>query len=413
VIFETAKETTMARTPSMTALEAETAIGLRGSITVNADNRGLVRKWFVAQGLPALFVGGLSMRELQYAYNDTSGNDLEKLRRKLAETANDIGAENEPVALATPVPAPRANGHDTGIEAAIRAIAASVVPQSTTIDETAVREIVAQEMAKQTPRQVIVKVNDAPAVLLNERTHPSFERILRLIANGANVLLVGPAGCGKTHLAQQIATALNRKYGAIHGSAGASESQLTGWLLPSDGGKFVYTPSLFVNLYESGESIFLWDEIDAFDPNMLLVANGALANGHLYVAHRTEAPCVRRGPNVGLMATANTYGTGANPMYSSRNSLDAATLDRFVVVTLDYDRDLESDLAQSGGLTTSEIADVWRLRDNVRDKQLRRTISTRAIQKAAIMKASGDNWQTVMSTLVEGWTKDERAKVGV
>ena len=37
----------------MTAAEAEAAIGPRGVVTVTADNRGLVRKWFVAQGLLA------------------------------------------------------------------------------------------------------------------------------------------------------------------------------------------------------------------------------------------------------------------------------------------------------------------------------------------------------------------------
>lgn len=57
----------MARTASMTIAEAEAAIGRRGDVTVTSENRGLVRKWFVAQGLPALFVGGLSMRELAFA----------------------------------------------------------------------------------------------------------------------------------------------------------------------------------------------------------------------------------------------------------------------------------------------------------------------------------------------------------
>ena len=49
----------MARTASMTIAEAEAAIGKRGEVIVAAENRGLVRKLFVAQGLPALFVGGL------------------------------------------------------------------------------------------------------------------------------------------------------------------------------------------------------------------------------------------------------------------------------------------------------------------------------------------------------------------
>jgi hypothetical protein len=54
----------MSRTASMTVAEAEATIGPRGQVTVTAENRGLVRKWFVAKGLPALFVGALSMREL-------------------------------------------------------------------------------------------------------------------------------------------------------------------------------------------------------------------------------------------------------------------------------------------------------------------------------------------------------------
>ena len=62
----------MARTASMTVAEAEAAIGRRGDVTVTSENRGLVRKWFVAQGLPALFVGGLSMRELALAYCNLS-----------------------------------------------------------------------------------------------------------------------------------------------------------------------------------------------------------------------------------------------------------------------------------------------------------------------------------------------------
>jgi hypothetical protein len=73
----------MPRVPSMTAAEAEAAIGRRGEVTVTADNRGLVRKWFVAQGLPTLFVG-LSMRELALAYNDTKGEQFSRLMRKWA-----------------------------------------------------------------------------------------------------------------------------------------------------------------------------------------------------------------------------------------------------------------------------------------------------------------------------------------
>jgi uncharacterized protein YajQ (UPF0234 family) len=58
------------------------------------------------------------------------------------------------------------------------------------------------------------------------------------------------------------------------------------------------------------------------------------------------------------------------------------------------------------------MGELWTLRDKVRAAQLRRTISTRSFQKAGIMKAAGDNWQTTMTTLTEGWSRDEKAKVG-
>ena len=83
----------MSRTASMTVAEAEAAIGRRGDITVTSENRGLVRKWFVAQGLPVLFVGGLSMRELAFAYNDTKGEQFARLLKKYEEAKEAAGED--------------------------------------------------------------------------------------------------------------------------------------------------------------------------------------------------------------------------------------------------------------------------------------------------------------------------------
>jgi hypothetical protein len=72
---------------------SEAAIGRRGEITVTAENRALVRRWFVTQGLPALFVGGLSMRELALAYNDTRGEQFSRLLRKYEDAKEAAGEE--------------------------------------------------------------------------------------------------------------------------------------------------------------------------------------------------------------------------------------------------------------------------------------------------------------------------------
>jgi cobaltochelatase CobS len=187
---------------------------------------------------------------------------------------------------------------------------------------------------------------------------------------------------------------------------------LTGWLLPTEGGRFQYTPAQFVTLYERGNSLWCFDEMDAFDANMLMVGNVATSNGHMNIPHRHENPIVTRGPNVGFIATTNTFGTGADAMYVSRNQLDAATLDRWIVIEMDYDRVFEETYGLAHGLTTTEIRDIWQLREKADFAKLRRVISTRAIQKAAIVKDAGKAWPDVMSMLVCGWTKDEKAKVG-
>lgn len=419
------------RIATKTAAQCEAELGPRGSFYTTKDNRWTVRQWLTAQGFQSHFVNRLTYRELSNAYNDVSGVVVAELRAQAAAELVPVQPqpqviEAEPV-VARPLPAGlplhqhietkpqpvKANGKDVDVNTVAEMLTRLLGQQNATLDVDAVRQIVKDEVQGLKPRPVEIKVNGAAGVVIEERVHPVFDRVTKLVAQGLNVLLVGPAGCGKSHLCEQIARAFKADYGAIHGTAGASKSALTGWLLPSDGGKFEYVPARFVELYEKGKSLFCFDELDAFDPNMLLVVNGATANGHLHIAHRREMPSTKRGPNVRLMATANTYGTGANPMYSGRAALDGATLDRWVMVPVDYDKDLESDIGRAGGLSSGEMAELWALRTKVRDASLRRTISTRAFQKAAAMKAAGNSWNTIKATLVEGWSKDEKAKAGV
>lgn len=300
-----------------------------------------------------------------------------------------------------------------------------------TVDEKVRQEIERLVLAAVSDKKPkVIQIADAiKPVVLDEHTHPLFEKILRLVAAGMNVLLVGPAGCGKTTLAEQIAKAMKRKYGALHCTAGASESQLIGWLLPvGDDGKFKYVPSEFVNLYTTGNAVFLLDELDAADPNMLLVINSALANGSLHIPQRYDSPHAPRGKNVAIMAAANTFGTGADLMYAGRNQLDAATLDRFYVVTMDYDVTLEATITGRTINTTESwqpcvdpvepdltALAAWLdgLRSSVQVHRLRRVVSTRTYQKAIVARRAGLSTKEIKADLLAGWTRDELVKVGV
>ena len=293
------------------------------------------------------------------------------------------------------------------------------------VSEQRVRAMVSEIIAEQPPRVVEVRTPVATKKI-EEHRHPMFEKVLRLAASGLNVLLVGPAGCGKTHLAGQVARALDRPFASISLTSGASESQLTGRLLPTgDAGKFEYHESPFVTMYETG-GVFLLDELDAADPNMLLVINTALANGHFTVESRSNNPDVIRNENTIIIGAANTYGTGADAQYVGRQQLDAATLDRWYVVEMGYDTALECDMAgmkkkspagwaPAADVKAEEIREIggWvlGLRAKIEKSKLRRTASTRMLDKAIKARQAGVPFEEIKKDLLAGWSRDELAKV--
>lgn len=405
----------------MSIEECERELGPRGHLKVTKDNRPMVKKWLVANGFPSLFVGGLSYPELQLAYNETNGRMLSKLREKLARAqdegdGDDPGVSYAPVTASQPLHAPAAPAPSVtipqtagGIEAAIRELIAAT---ATKMDPDQVRAIVREELTGVAPQRIVVE-SPAGVIPTDGRVHPIFERLLRLAHQNVNVLIVGPAGCGKTHVCHQVAHALGRRFGMISGSAGASESMLTGWLLPGDQGRFEYRPSEFVECYEAGKSLFLLDEFDAFDANMLLTANAALANGHMYIPHRTGNPCVTRGTDTAIFATANTFGTGGDPVYVGRNGLDGATTDRFIILEMDYDEALEREIAAANGLSDDTLEMFWRFRGKVRGAKLRRVVSTRGLQKIAALARTGMSERRALEALTVGWSLDERTRAGV
>jgi DNA-binding NtrC family response regulator len=70
-----------------------------------------------------------------------------------------------------------------------------------------VRQVIEQMKSEVT--EIVVKVADRPAVTMRGKVHEKFAEILDLAAQRMEVLMVGPAGCGKSHLAEQIAKAVS------------------------------------------------------------------------------------------------------------------------------------------------------------------------------------------------------------
>lgn len=211
---------------------------------------------------------------------------------------------------------------------------------------------------------------------------PEFERMVQLASQRKPIMLVGPAGCGKTYLCEKLAEALDMDFSDQSCSEGMSESVFNGLLLPvGTNGAFKHVTSPFMDRYENG-GLMLLDEIDAGDPNLFTYINKAIANTSYTVAQRWTKPVVKKHADFCLITAANTFGHGADTMYVGRNQLDAATLDRFKVglISMDYNRDVEKSLADD------DLCDwAWKIRDNIRKHKLRRIMSTRTIKDMADM----------------------------
>jgi MoxR-like ATPase len=279
------------------------------------------------------------------------------------------------------------------------------------VDEKEVRAVVRDEMVKGGILKHVIEVK-LPTGDVNKvqgKPHVAFARALRLAACRKNVLLVGPAGSGKTHLAEQVAQALGLPFAFISCTAGMSEGQLLGRLVPTgEAGKFEYLRSEFVKAYEEG-GVFLFDELDAADSNTLLVLNSALANGQMAIPNRPEKPFAVKHPDFVCVGAANTFGTGADRQYVGRNQLDESTLDRFRVgqIEMDYDPEIEAALCPDTELRER----LQGYRQRCREARLRRLVSMRFLRDAYQMKQAGDMDADIDKALMSGWTTDEIAKV--
>lgn len=179
--------------------------------------------------------------------------------------------------------------------------------------------------------KIEISFNDQKTIIEGAH-HSQFENVLKFIGAGIHIYLHGPAGTGKTQMAENAAIALNKRFFCISVCAQSTKSDLLGFM--NAGG--VYVRPLFREAYENG-GVFLIDEIDNGNPNILAVLNSALANGHCAFPDGM----VKRHKDFICIAAANTFGTGPDRMYVGRNQLDAATLNRFMQVEIDYDINLE------------------------------------------------------------------------
>jgi len=209
--------------------------------------------------------------------------------------------------------------------------------QPSTVDEKDVKRICADMM-----KDVKPTVANYGTITINNESHTvtgkvtaKFKAICTTITKGYPLYMYGDAGTGKSHTAKQVAEALGLDFYESQQVLFAHEMKGYG----DAGGNFVPTP--FFKAFTNGGLFFL-DEIDASQPEALVVLNTAIAN------RRFDFPVVgnvEAHPDFRVIAAGNTKMTGADIEYTARSVQDASTKNRFFFTNVDYTKEIEDMLA--------------------------------------------------------------------
>lgn len=227
-----------------------------------------------------------------------------------------------------------------------------------------------------------------------EIKHKEFETIKSCIKSNIPVYLTGPAGSGKNYTIKKIAEELDLEF--YFTNSIQQEYKITGFI--DAGGKYHETE--FYKAFKNGGLFFL-DELDASIPEVLVLLNAAIANGYFEFPNGK----IEANENFRVIAAGNTKGNGADEQYTGRMVLDSATLDRFVVIEFDYDKNVELSIAKND---KDLVNFVHSLRRQCEISGMRYVFSYRCIEYIVKLKNTNlDIEKVLLIAIFKGMKKDE------
>jgi len=157
--------------------------------------------------------------------------------------------------------------------------------------------------------------------------------LIRSAVRGKNIMMTGPAGCGKTLAAKSLINGLDRPN--FYFNMGATQdprATLIGNVHFDKAKGTFFSESLFVKAIQTPNAVILMDELTRAHPDAWNILMTVLDQGQRYLRldEADGQATIKVAEGVCFVATANIGNE-----YTATRQLDKALLDRFVVIEMD------------------------------------------------------------------------------
>ena len=164
-------------------------------------------------------------------------------------------------------------------------------------------------------------------------TELKWKYLIRSAVRGKNIMMTGPAGCGKTMAAKSVVNSLERP--DFYFNLGATQDPRATLIGNThfDSGKGTYfSKSLFVEAISTPNAVILLDELSRAHPDAWNILMTVLDYGQRYLRldEQDNSETIKVADGVTFVATANIGNE-----YTSTRVMDKALMDRFTIVEMD------------------------------------------------------------------------------